>query len=64
MRLLNVTSTLTSHPVFFTTTLKSYFNDPWNTFDFVTVVGSIIDALAVEFAVSSRNETTDITSSI
>ena len=29
--------------------------DPWNTFDFITVVGSIVDALMVEFAVSSRN---------
>merc|ERR1719412_569967 len=28
----------------------SYFKDAWNTFDFVTVVGSIIDALMVEFA--------------
>ena len=31
---------------------QSYFKDPWNTFDFVTVVGSIVDALMVEFAVS------------
>ncbi len=31
--------------------VKSYFKDPWNTFDFITVVGSIVDALAVEFAV-------------
>ena len=29
-----------------------YFKDSWNTFDFVTVVGSIVDALMVEFAVS------------
>merc|ERR1719412_2710863 len=28
----------------------SYFKDNWNTFDFVTVVGSIVDALMVEFA--------------
>merc|ERR1719411_1029500 len=28
----------------------SYFKDYWNTFDFVTVVGSIVDALMVEFA--------------
>merc|ERR1719266_617989 len=28
----------------------SYFKDAWNTFDFVTVVGSIVDALMVEFA--------------
>ncbi|XP_059351423.1 voltage-dependent calcium channel type A subunit alpha-1-like isoform X2 [Daphnia carinata] len=29
--------------------IKNFFKDPWNTFDFVTVVGSIIDALVVEF---------------
>ncbi|XP_071746366.1 voltage-dependent calcium channel type A subunit alpha-1 isoform X5 [Lepeophtheirus salmonis] len=29
---------------------RSYFKDPWNTFDFITVVGSIVDALMVEFA--------------
>merc|ERR1719328_410513 len=29
---------------------RSYFKDSWNTFDFVTVVGSIVDALMVEFA--------------
>merc|ERR1719361_1226461 len=29
---------------------KSYFKDGWNMFDFVTVVGSIVDALMVEFA--------------
>merc|ERR1719220_431618 len=28
----------------------SYFKDYWNTFDFITVVGSIVDALMVEFA--------------
>ena len=32
--------------------LKNFFKDPWNTFDFVTVVGSIIDALVVEFGVN------------
>merc|ERR1719414_1213748 len=29
---------------------KSYFKDGWNMFDFITVVGSIVDALMVEFA--------------
>ncbi|XP_059351425.1 voltage-dependent calcium channel type A subunit alpha-1-like isoform X4 [Daphnia carinata] len=29
--------------------VRNFFKDPWNTFDFVTVVGSIIDALVVEF---------------
>ena len=35
--------------------LQSYFKDSWNTFDFVTVVGSIVDALMVEFAVSKKH---------
>ena len=35
-----------------TSTFQSYFKDSWNTFDFVTVLGSIVDALMVEFAVS------------
>ena len=34
---------------------QSYFKDSWNTFDFVTVVGSIVDALMVEFAVRKRH---------
>ncbi|KAK8724874.1 hypothetical protein OTU49_010957 [Cherax quadricarinatus] len=28
---------------------RNFFKDPWNTFDFITVIGSIIDALVVEF---------------
>ena len=28
-------------------TLQAYFKDSWNTFDFITVVGSIIDATGV-----------------
>ncbi|XP_076258408.1 calcium voltage-gated channel subunit cacophony isoform X5 [Rhynchophorus ferrugineus] len=28
---------------------KNFFKDPWNTFDFVTVIGSIVDAMVVEF---------------
>ena len=31
---------------------QSYFRDGWNTFDFITVVGSIVDALMMEFEVS------------
>lgn len=31
--------------------LKNFFKDPWNTFDFITVIGSIIDALVVEIGV-------------
>lgn len=37
---------------------QSYFKDSWNIFDFVTVVGSIVDALMVEFAVSSNQMST------
>lgn len=29
--------------------LKNYFRDGWNRFDFITVVGSITDALVTEF---------------
>ncbi|XP_057324911.1 voltage-dependent calcium channel type A subunit alpha-1 isoform X2 [Microplitis mediator] len=28
---------------------KNFFKDPWNTFDLITVIGSIVDALVVEF---------------
>ncbi|XP_076286450.1 calcium voltage-gated channel subunit cacophony isoform X16 [Lasioglossum baleicum] len=28
---------------------KNFFKDAWNTFDFVTVIGSIVDALVIEF---------------
>ncbi|KFM58575.1 Voltage-dependent calcium channel type A subunit alpha-1, partial [Stegodyphus mimosarum] len=34
---------------------KNFFKDPWNTFDFITVVGSVIDALVVETGVSFFN---------
>ncbi|KAJ9592913.1 hypothetical protein L9F63_015418, partial [Diploptera punctata] len=27
---------------------RNFFKDPWNTFDFITVIGSIIDALVIE----------------
>ncbi|XP_034948343.1 voltage-dependent calcium channel type A subunit alpha-1 isoform X7 [Chelonus insularis] len=29
--------------------VRNFFKDPWNTFDFITVIGSIVDALVVEF---------------
>ncbi|XP_050685852.1 voltage-dependent calcium channel type A subunit alpha-1-like isoform X27 [Eriocheir sinensis] len=29
--------------------VRNFFKDPWNIFDFITVIGSIIDALVVEF---------------
>ncbi|XP_019889115.1 voltage-dependent calcium channel type A subunit alpha-1 isoform X12 [Ooceraea biroi] len=28
---------------------KNFFKDAWNTFDFITVIGSIVDALVIEF---------------
>lgn len=31
---------------------QNFFRDPWNTFDFVTVIGSIVDALVIELGVS------------
>ncbi|XP_045474273.1 voltage-dependent calcium channel type A subunit alpha-1 isoform X10 [Harmonia axyridis] len=35
--------------------IKNFFKDPWNTFDFVTVIGSIVDAMVVEFGENSIN---------
>nr|XP_014290084.1 voltage-dependent calcium channel type A subunit alpha-1 isoform X17 [Halyomorpha halys] len=35
--------------------VRNFFKDPWNTFDFVTVVGSIVDALVLEFVENSFN---------
>ncbi|EFN73328.1 Voltage-dependent L-type calcium channel subunit alpha-1C [Camponotus floridanus] len=29
--------------------VKNFFKDSWNTFDFITVIGSIVDALVIEF---------------
>ncbi|XP_071560313.1 voltage-dependent calcium channel type A subunit alpha-1 isoform X13 [Temnothorax nylanderi] len=29
--------------------VKNFFKDAWNTFDFITVIGSIVDALVIEF---------------
>ncbi|KAK3929329.1 Voltage-dependent calcium channel type A subunit alpha-1, partial [Frankliniella fusca] len=34
---------------------QNYFKDAWNTFDFVTVVGSIVDALVIELGTNSIN---------
>ena len=33
--------------------LQNYFKDSWNVFDFITVVGSIIDVLVTEIKVST-----------
>jgi hypothetical protein len=30
---------------------QNFFKDAWNTFDFITVIGSIVDALVIEFGV-------------
>ncbi|EGK96852.1 AGAP002578-PD [Anopheles gambiae str. PEST] len=35
--------------------VKNFFKDPWNIFDFITVIGSIIDALVLELGVSNEN---------
>ncbi|GFU29399.1 voltage-dependent calcium channel type A subunit alpha-1 [Nephila pilipes] len=35
--------------------LKNFFKDPWNTFDFITVIGSVVDALVVEIGVNFIN---------
>ncbi|VVC29317.1 Voltage-dependent calcium channel, alpha-1 subunit,Voltage-dependent L-type calcium channel, IQ- [Cinara cedri] len=29
--------------------IRNFFKDPWNIFDFITVIGSIVDALVIEF---------------
>ncbi|XP_076161115.1 voltage-dependent calcium channel type A subunit alpha-1 isoform X13 [Ptiloglossa arizonensis] len=29
--------------------VRNFFKDAWNTFDFITVIGSIVDALVIEF---------------
>ncbi|XP_054715449.1 voltage-dependent calcium channel type A subunit alpha-1-like [Uloborus diversus] len=34
---------------------KNFFKDPWNTFDFITVIGSVVDALVVEIGVNFIN---------
>ncbi|XP_048524093.1 voltage-dependent calcium channel type A subunit alpha-1 isoform X3 [Dendroctonus ponderosae] len=41
--------------------LKNFFKDPWNTFDFVTVIGSIVDAMVVEFGERAERMTKDRT---
>lgn len=35
--------------------VQNFFKDPWNIFDFITVIGSIIDALVLELGVSIHN---------
>ncbi|XP_050553682.1 voltage-dependent calcium channel type A subunit alpha-1 isoform X10 [Spodoptera frugiperda] len=38
----------------------NFFKDPWNTFDFITVIGSIIDALIMEFGTDLAENCADI----
>ncbi|KAJ2946609.1 hypothetical protein O0L34_g12668 [Tuta absoluta] len=40
--------------------VKNFFKDPWNTFDFITVIGSIIDALIMEFGTDLGENCADI----
>ena len=35
--------------------LQNFFKDSWNTFDSITVIGSIIDVLVVEYGVSDAS---------
>ncbi|XP_067130024.1 voltage-dependent calcium channel type A subunit alpha-1-like isoform X9 [Centruroides vittatus] len=35
--------------------IRNFFKDPWNTFDFITVIGSVIDALVMEIGVNFFN---------
>ncbi|KAL1138768.1 hypothetical protein AAG570_008830 [Ranatra chinensis] len=35
--------------------VRNFFKDPWNIFDFITVIGSIVDALVLEFVDNSFN---------
>ena len=47
-RLMNIYSLLlTNQNSYFDFVLQPYFKDSWNIFDFVTVVGSIIDATRI-----------------
>lgn len=34
---------------------KGYFGDPWNVFDFVIVIGSVVDVILSEIDVSTKN---------
>ncbi|XP_011268426.1 voltage-dependent calcium channel type A subunit alpha-1 isoform X11 [Camponotus floridanus] len=39
--------------------VKNFFKDSWNTFDFITVIGSIVDALVIEFGDRIRSMFSD-----
>ncbi|XP_055309467.1 voltage-dependent calcium channel type A subunit alpha-1-like isoform X3 [Sitodiplosis mosellana] len=36
--------------------IKNYFKDAWNTFDFITVIGSIVDAVISEFTADIKEK--------
>ncbi|XP_075226266.1 voltage-dependent calcium channel type A subunit alpha-1-like [Lycorma delicatula] len=40
--------------------LKNFFKDPWNVFDFITVIGSIIDALVLELVERLNSQGTSV----
>lgn len=40
---------------FSTVDQQNFFKDPWNVFDFITVIGSIIDALVLELGVRQKH---------
>uniref|UniRef100_A0A674E2G3 Voltage-dependent L-type calcium channel subunit alpha n=1 Tax=Salmo trutta TaxID=8032 RepID=A0A674E2G3_SALTR len=40
---------------------KGYFGDPWNVFDFVIVIGSVVDVILSEVDVNSENARVSIT---
>lgn len=35
--------------------LQNFFKDAWNVFDFITVIGSIVDAMVLEIGVRIRH---------
>lgn len=37
--------------------VQGYFGDPWNVFDFIIVIGSVVDVILSEVDVSAYDET-------
>lgn len=37
--------------------VQGYFGDPWNVFDFIIVIGSVVDVILSEVDVSTYNKT-------
>lgn len=42
-----------THSISHFSLLQGYFGDPWNVFDFVIVIGSVVDVILSEIDVSS-----------